>query len=108
LGGGLFGAGLDAVFLQEIRNVLVFVLKLQGGEVADHRGTDLVGELGAGVDLLLLRLELLLLVLDRQLTGLDVVLLFLEAALVALVAPVPNEEPKAEQQREPAAGDGGE
>jgi hypothetical protein len=68
-------------------------LELQRREVADHCGSDLIRELGTGIDLLLLGLQLLLLVLNGELTGLDFVLLFLESALDALIAPSADEEP---------------
>ena len=79
--GFLIGFCFDAVFLQESGDRLVFVLNLQGGEVTNHSWTDLVGQLGGGIDDLLLGLELLLLALDGQLGGLDFILLLLETPL---------------------------
>ena len=98
--GRLVGAHLEAVFFQELGDFLVFVGDGNFGEVAEHGGPDLVGKLGAGVDLLLLGLELLLLGLNGELAGLDFVLLVLEFPLGALVAPSSNEEPKTQDNGE--------
>ena len=97
VGGCLVGFGFDAVFFEKCGNLLVFVLELQGREIANHRRPDLVCELGCGVDELLLGLQLLLLALDCELTGLDFTLLFLKVSLKALVAPIGYKEPKAEE-----------
>ena len=94
LGGGLVGFGFDAVFLEKRGDLLILVLELQSGEVADHRGADLVCELGGRVDELLLCLQLLLLTLNGQLMGLDFILLGLESACETLVAPVGYKKPK--------------
>ena len=96
-GGCLVGFGFDAVFFKECGDLLVFVLELQGREIANHRRPDLVCELGCRVDELLLGLQLLLLALNGQLVGLDFILLALEAPLEALVAPIGYKEPKAEE-----------
>jgi hypothetical protein len=97
VGGCLVGFGFDAVFFEKCGNLLVFVLKLQGREIANHRRPDLVCELGCGVDELLLGLQLLLLTLNCHLVGLDFILLILEAALKTLVAPIGYKKPKAEE-----------
>jgi hypothetical protein len=96
-GGCLVGFGFDAVFFKKCGDLLVFVLELQGREIANHRWSDLICELGCGVDKLLLRLQLLLLALNGQLVGLDLILLALETSLEALVAPIGYKEPKAEE-----------
>ena len=96
-GGCLVGFGFDAVFFEKCGDLLVFVLELQGREIANHRRPDLVCELGCRVDELLLGLQLLLLALNGQLVGLDFILLALEAPLEALVAPIGHKEPKAEE-----------
>jgi hypothetical protein len=97
VGGCLVGFGFDAVFFEKCGNLLVFVLELQGREIANHRRPDLVCELGCGVDELLLGLQLLLLTLDCHLVGLNFILLVLEASLKALVAPIGYKKPKAEE-----------
>jgi hypothetical protein len=97
VGGSLVGFGFDAVFFEKCGNLLVFVLELQGREIANHRRPDLVCKLGCGVDELLLGLQLLLLTLDCHLVGLDFILLILKAALKTLVAPIGYKKPKAEE-----------
>ena len=93
----LVGFGFDAVFFEKCGDLLVFVLELQGREIANHRRPDLVCELGCGVDELLLGLQLLLLALDCELAGLDFILLFLKTSLKVLVAPIGHKEPKAKE-----------
>jgi len=100
------GSGFDPVFLKQLADFSVVFLHLESGEVTDHSRADLLRQLGACLDELLLGLKLLLLGLDRELTGLDIILLFLKCSLETLVSKTARKEPQTQQNGETRSADG--
>ena len=74
------------MLLEEGRDGCVVVFNLEAGEFVQDRGAGLIGQLGCGLDPLLLRLELLLERLDFRLDDYDLVLLALDAMLQPAVS----------------------
>jgi hypothetical protein len=99
-------SGFNSVFLKQLGDLSVVFLQLESGEVSDHSRADLLRQLGACLDELLLGLKLLLLGLDRELTGLDIVLFFLKCSLEALVSKTTRKEPQTKQNGESRSADG--
>jgi hypothetical protein len=86
------------VFLEKNPEGDVSVFDLKGGKLIEDGGPGLVGELGGGLDALLLRLELLLETLDFRLNGEDSVLAGLDTSLEISVFPGSKNKPPGERQ----------